>query len=108
MARKTAAKPTPVPPARPERIDQVDAAIRAIELQQGLTELKWRMEMRAKTPKGWGRVEQDNPIRPRKVKVTLRIDEDVAHFFRRQGEGYQGRMNDVLRWFMLTRLADPE
>ena len=108
MPRKTAARPPAVPPARPGAIGAADAMIEATELERDLDALRWRMEMRARLPPGWSRVERDNPIRPRKVKITLRLDEDVAYFFRRQGEGYQGRVNAVLRWFMLARIADPD
>jgi uncharacterized protein (DUF4415 family) len=34
---------------------------------------------------------------PGKESVTLRIDKDVIDWFRKQGRGYQTRMNAVLR-----------
>lgn len=40
--------------------------------------------------------------RPRKKAVSLRIDEDVIAFFKEGGDGYQPRMNQVLRSFMLS------
>ncbi len=40
-----------------------------------------------------------------KVRVTLRLDEDVVKWFRSMGPGYQPRMNDVLRSFMHARMA---
>ncbi len=41
-------------------------------------------------------------IRPKENKrqVTMRFDADVLEFFRRQGRGWQGRMNAVLRSFV--------
>jgi uncharacterized protein (DUF4415 family) len=36
---------------------------------------------------------------PPKVSVSLRIDADVLEWFKAQGEGYQTRMNAVLRAF---------
>jgi uncharacterized protein (DUF4415 family) len=36
----------------------------------------------------------------RKKAISIRLDEDVVDFFRAQGEGYQTRMNAVLRRFM--------
>jgi len=36
----------------------------------------------------------------RKKAISIRIDEDVLDFFKRGGEGYQGRMNAVLRSYM--------
>ncbi len=38
---------------------------------------------------------------PAKQAISLRIDEDVLEWFRRQGPRYQTRMNAVLRAFML-------
>jgi uncharacterized protein (DUF4415 family) len=35
-----------------------------------------------------------------KRQVTIRFDADVLDYFRRQGRGWQGRMNAVLRAFM--------
>jgi uncharacterized protein (DUF4415 family) len=37
---------------------------------------------------------------PRKLLLSLRIDEDVVNWFRAQGPGYQSRMNSLLRAFM--------
>jgi len=35
-----------------------------------------------------------------KRQVTMRFDSDVLDYFRRQGRGWQGRMNAVLRTFV--------
>jgi uncharacterized protein (DUF4415 family) len=37
---------------------------------------------------------------PGKESVTLRVDKDVMEWFRKQGKGYQTRMNAVLRAYM--------
>ena len=38
---------------------------------------------------------------PRKKKaISIRLDEDVVDFFKAQGEGYQTRVNAVLRHYM--------
>jgi uncharacterized protein (DUF4415 family) len=37
---------------------------------------------------------------PKKKAISIRVDEDVLKFFKRNGEGYQRRMNAVLRSFM--------
>lgn len=44
----------------------------------------------------------DPLIRPaeNKRQVTMRFDADVLEYFRRQGRGWQGRMNAVLRSFV--------
>lgn len=40
-----------------------------------------------------------------KRQITLRIDEDVIDFFKRQGKGYQRLMNFALRAYMLRQKA---
>jgi len=37
---------------------------------------------------------------PRKEQLTLRIDSDVVEWFRKQGQGYQTRINALLRAYM--------
>jgi uncharacterized protein (DUF4415 family) len=37
---------------------------------------------------------------PAKAQVTLRIDQDVLDWFRGQGQGYQTRINALLRAYM--------
>lgn len=36
----------------------------------------------------------------RKKAISIRIDEDVLDFFKKEGEGYQRRINAVLRCYM--------
>ena len=36
----------------------------------------------------------------KKKAISIRVDEDVLDFFRKQGEGYQRRINAVLRSYM--------
>lgn len=38
--------------------------------------------------------------KPRKVQISLRIDADVLEEFKRQGAGYQTRINEVLRSYI--------
>lgn len=72
---------------------------------RGLEEdLRWGLEGSLRIPEGWRRIALQ-PAVPRKVKLTLRVDEDVAAFFRTMGMGHLTRMNAVLRTFMLARLA---
>ena len=37
---------------------------------------------------------------PKKVQITLRIDNDVVEWFKGQGRGYQSRINALLRAYM--------
>ena len=39
-----------------------------------------------------------------KAQVTLRIDQDVLDYFKNGGKGYQTRINDVLRSFVVAHL----
>jgi uncharacterized protein (DUF4415 family) len=39
-------------------------------------------------------------IPPKKKAISIRLDEDVLHYFKKQGAGYQRRMNAVLRSYM--------
>ena len=52
---------------------------------------------------GQGRLEvRLVPVRPRKLRVTAGYDEDLVKWFRNMGQGYQARMNAVLRAYMLA------
>ena len=44
------------------------------------------------------------PIPP-KQQLTLRIDDDVVEFFRKQGRGYQTKINQLLRAYMEAHRA---
>lgn len=37
---------------------------------------------------------------PRKAQLTLRVDRDVLEWFKKQGRGYQTRINQLLRAYM--------
>jgi uncharacterized protein (DUF4415 family) len=39
-----------------------------------------------------------NPVPP-KASISLRIDRDVLDWFKKQGDGYQTRMNAILKAF---------
>jgi uncharacterized protein (DUF4415 family) len=39
-------------------------------------------------------------IPTRKKAISIRVDEDVLDYFKREGEGYQRRINAVLRSYM--------
>ncbi len=44
--------------------------------------------------------------RPTKILVTMRFSPEVLDFFKQGGEGWQTRMNDVLKNFVAQKLAD--
>ncbi len=56
-------------------------------------------------PDAWREIARDRALPKRKTPVTLRVDEDVAKWFRALGQGYQTRMNQVLRAYMLSILS---
>ena len=94
--------------ARP--VDVLQDAVRVVgdldaEQRQALLELdmfvdKTRLKMRMMGD-GWSSYERV-PVRPRKTKVTVAFDADMVDWFRLMGEGWHGRMNHVLRAFMLA------
>ena len=56
-------------------------------------------------PRGWEGLDWRAPCGPKKAKVTVRLDEDVLEWFRNLGQGYQTRMNMVLRLYMQAVLS---
>jgi uncharacterized protein (DUF4415 family) len=42
---------------------------------------------------------------PRKAQLTLRLDSDVLDWFRKQGQGYQTKINALLRAYMNAHKA---
>jgi uncharacterized protein (DUF4415 family) len=57
------------------------------------------------TEKFWRNAVRNPLYRPRKQQVTLRIDADVLAWLRRQGKGYQSRLNSLLRSAMIEQLS---
>jgi uncharacterized protein (DUF4415 family) len=98
--------------AEPKRTKAVERAYS--ELHEIVHELeKVRFEMRINferlkfdnMPLEWGVVEVLAPVRPKKVRITAAFDEDIAKFFRSLGQGYQARMNMVLRAYVYGILS---
>ena len=56
-------------------------------------------------PAGWLELGLSERRRPEKERVTLRLDADVAAWFRGLGRGYQTRINAVLRAYVQARKA---
>ena len=54
------------------------------------------------TPEFWANAIVRKGLKPviRKNQITLRIDEDVLDFFKREGAGYQTKINQLLRSYM--------
>ncbi len=56
------------------------------------------------TEKFWANAIRNPYYRPVKQQLTVRLDADVVAWLRRQGKGYQTRMNGVLREAMVGEL----
>ena len=56
------------------------------------------------TEKFWENAVRNPFYRPVKQQLTVRLDSDVIAWLRRQGEGYQTRLNALLRSAMLKDL----
>ena len=46
-------------------------------------------------------------IPPKKKAISIRVDEDVLNYFKKQGIGYQRRINAVLRSFVEQKRKSP-
>ena len=62
-------------------------------------------DIRHLIPVAWDTLERDVDVNEKKVKITLRLDESVAKFYRAMGEGYQTRMNRILATFAQMRMG---
>ena len=102
-AMETAKKPQKVRPkmtaAERRRYTEL-----ATLIPQVMMDFRWPELAASILPAEWKDIPA-NPI-PEKTRITLRVDADVARFYRKTGPGYQARMNDVLRTFMLARLVE--
>jgi uncharacterized protein (DUF4415 family) len=74
-------------------LDDLEADLRDARLRKALI------------PADWGKLETTAPTRPRKKKVTVALDADVARWFHGLGTGYHGRINAVLRTYMLALIS---
>lgn len=43
-----------------------------------------------------------------KKRITIRLDEDVIEHFKREGKGYQSRINSVLKAYVLAQQMESE
>jgi len=64
----------------------------------------WKLR-EALIPAAWHKIEETAPVRPRRKKLTVALDEDVLKWFQGLGEGYHRRINTVLRTFMLALIS---
>ncbi len=57
-------------------------------------------------PEAWATIEEDFEVHEPKMKITLRLDESIAKFFRAQGHGYQTRINHILGTYAQMKIAE--
>jgi len=72
--------------------------IKLIELEMFVDTTRLKMGMMGDSWSSYERV----PVRPRRVRVTVGFDADMVDWFRLMGAGWHGRMEQVLRAFMLA------
>lgn len=61
--------------------------------------------VKKEVPHAWATLEDDVDVSEPKVKVTLRLDESVAKFYRAMGSGYQARINRILATYAQLKIA---
>ena len=64
----------------------------------------WKLRQ-ALIPVEWHAIERTVAVRPERTKVTVDLDADMVRWFRGMGQGYQRRLNAVLRTFMLALIS---
>ncbi len=43
-----------------------------------------------------------------KTRITIRLDEDIVEYFKREGKGYQSRINTVLKAYVLAQQMEED
>jgi uncharacterized protein (DUF4415 family) len=80
-----------------------------VEMLRELHELEaWNHDRKLKErmiPPDWHGLERTAPTKPRKTRITAGFDADVVRWYRGLGQGYQARMNAVLRAYMLAVIS---
>ncbi|PEN10385.1 hypothetical protein CRI94_17290 [Longibacter salinarum] len=52
---------------------------------------------------GWVKIAEQMAASAEKKRITIRLDQDVVDFFKAQGQGYQTRINEVLKTYVLVQ-----
>ena len=75
-----------------------------VEYVEAVEELDIDMEVRKRLGEldanGWLGLDESHPCQPTKTKLTIRLDSDMVAWYRALGNGYQTRINAVLRAYM--------
>lgn len=81
--------------------------------RERLSEILWKSQiddevsvaLRDEVPDAWHRLEADLDVHEKKVKITLRLEDSVAKFYRAMGHGYQARINRILETWAQMKIA---
>ena len=75
-----------------------------VDFVEAVEEMDIQLEVRRRlgdlNPSGWLDLDRSHPCQPTKTKMTIRLDTDMVEWFRALGNGYQTRINAVLRAYM--------
>jgi uncharacterized protein (DUF4415 family) len=84
-----------------------EIAYNQLMIELGDMERHWEQKKlkRKLIPPDWHRIEKDVPVRRPKTKITADFDADMVKWFRSMGLGYQARMNQILRTWMLAVIS---
>ena len=85
--------------------EELDEAITLLEGIVAQDELQRELRRYNSLPGGWRGVAEETPCTPPKERVTLRLDKDVLKYYRGLGNGYQARINAILRVYMTAEKA---
>lgn len=98
IVRKTSSE---IPPITNERAAELHALANRPDSDIDLSDAPQLSE------DAWQRAIPGRFFRPTKTQITIRVDSDVLHWIRQGGDGYQTRLNAILREAMVRDLQDP-
>ncbi len=90
-----------LPPLSPERIAELRTLAERPDSEIDYSDIP------AQDPADWAGAERGRFYRPIKTQTSIRIDKDVMAWLKRDGKGYQTRINAILREAMLRDLQQP-
>ncbi len=74
--------------------------------QETLENSDLSLELRDKVPLAWHTLEHDLDVEEPKTKITLRLDDSVAKFYRAMGPGYQARISRILALWANMKIGE--
>lgn len=80
-------------PTKAQEIARADLVAELKKLQSDF-QSKW---IDGSLPTGWNEIPVLHPLNPPKSEITLSLDEDLLKWFRKFGDGFEARINSILR-----------